>query len=450
MPGLAPGPAMGLCMPSRPSGFLARYQTLLLVLLIVAGVLVRLGWLYTNKTPHSLGEAQNAAVAFSQTGVIADAFRPGQGPTAHVMPVTPAIAGLVYRQFGVDSAVSAGILTAWSLALVFGGYLLFFRAFGRVGTPLPARLGAFAVLALIPLNVSLEAAWFRVWDGALAVFMAAFCLNQVLRLDAADRVGRRDVIGLGLLAAACLFVSPAIGLAAYGAGLVLMVRKTAPRRWPGITAVVAVTAAIVLTPWLVRNNEVMGKPILLRDNFGLELSLGFHADAASTSDMHASFVKRLRTVHPFGDGSGRAYAALQAAGGEIAYAEKMGAEAKAWIRDNPGASVRLAFVHLRGMLFPPAWYWDMFGKTSTGTLVKMAANWLLTVLALAGLGLGLWRATRPYVYVALFALLPLTPYILVQPILRYRYLITALFTFIAADFIARVWARLGRRPAGAA
>jgi hypothetical protein len=213
---------------------------------------------------------------------------------------------------------------------------------------------------------------------------------------------------------------------------------------------VAVTAAIVLTPWLVRNSEVMGKPILLRDNFGLELSLGFHADAAGTSDMHASFVKRLRTVHPFGDGSGRAYAALQAAGGEIAYAEKMGAEAKAWISDNPGASVRLAFVHLRGMLFPPAWYWDMFGKTSTGTLVKMAANWLLTVLALAGLGLGLWRATRPYVYVALFALLPLTPYILVQPILRYRYLIIALFTFIAADFIARVWVRLWRRPAGAA
>jgi hypothetical protein len=277
--------------------------------------------------------------------------------------------------------------------------------------------------------------------------MGAFFLDQLLRLDDAVAIARRDIIGLGLLAAACLFVTPPIGLAAYAGGLLLMVRKTQPRRWPAVVGIVAVTAAIVLAPWPLRNLNELGRPILLRDNFGLELAQGFFPEAATATDRSAAFVDRHRAIHPFGDGSGKAYAAMQAAGGEAAYAEQLGTETKAWIAANPAAAARLAGEHLVGMLFPPKWYWGETGNAnSRGTMPKLVAHWLVTALALAGLVLGLKRVGTRYAYVAFFALLPLLPYLLVQPNLRYRYLVITLFTFIAADFVARLWPRRTAPP----
>jgi hypothetical protein len=430
-------------------GFLHRHQRLLLALLIIAGVAIRVVWLVSKPqfpvVGEIIGETQNAAIAFSRTGVIGDAFAPGQGPTAHVMPITPAIAGYVYRWFGIDTPASIGILTTWTMFLVFGGYLLFYRAFARLGTPVSVRLATFAFLCLYPLNRGLEAATFRVWEGAMAVFMGAFFLDQLLRLDRAAIIARRDMIGLGLLAAACFFVSPPTGLAAYAGGLLLMVRKTEPRRWPGVIGIVAVTAAIVLTPWLDRNINEMGRPILLRDNFGLELAQAFYPEAATTTDDKRTFLDRHRSMHPFGDHLGNAYAKMQAAGGEAAYAEKLGAEAKAWMAANPGASAKLAAQHLTEMLFPPDWYWGMYfhGKPQN-SLAKLAPHWAISALALAGIAYGLRQVGARYAYVAFFALLPLLPYILVQPTLRYRYLVITLFTYIAADFLWRLWARRAR------
>jgi hypothetical protein len=397
----------------------------------------------------SFGEATNVAIAFSKTNEIADAFQEGQGPTAHIMPIMPIIAGTVYKLFGVKTVASAAVLTTWSLLVTLGSYLLFFRAFGRLGVPLTARLLAFGFLAAVPLNMSLEVIAFRVWEGGLAVLMGAFCLDQLLRLDAAPEVRRRDIIAMGLLAAACLFVSPPTGIAAYYGGLLLMIRKVDRRRWPGVIAIVTLATVVVLTPWLVRNMNVMGRPILLRDNLGLEAAQANHSAALSDGDPRIVFRERHTEIHPYG-GHREAYAKMQAAGGEAAYAEMLAAETKDWIRSNPAGFVRLSLRHLGEMLFPPAWYWTMFGSGSRGTFVKLALNWAVTLLALAGIAWGYRRTGTRYLYVAFFALLPLIPYMLVQPTLRYRYLILSLFVFIAADFLARLWARLSKPPPEAA
>lgn len=426
-------------MLKRIDDFLHRHQTWVMLAFIVIGLALRLSWLAAARDDSiAFGEATNVATTFSRTGEIADAFREGQGPTAHIMPVTAIIAGTVYKLFGAGTPASAGVLTTWSLLVTLGGYLLLFRAFGRLGTPLTARMLAFGFLAVVPLNMSLETIAFRVWEGGLAVFMGAFCLDQLLRLDAAENVSRRDIFGMGLLAAACLFVSPPIGVAAYFGGLLLMIRKTDRRRWPGVVGIVAVTAAIVLTPWLLRNMAVMDRPVLLRDNFGLELAQANHPAALTDADPRVVFRERHEAIHPYGDHP-EAYAAMQAAGGEAAYAEKLGAETKIWIRENPLGFIQLSFRHLGEMLFPPAWYWTMFGVASRGTYVKVALNWGVSLLALAGIVWGLRQVGTRYLYIAFFALLPLLPYMLVQPTLRYRYLIFSLFVFIAADFLARIW-----------
>lgn len=444
-------PCAPCLMQTQFDKFLLRYKAVLLALLVLAGIAVRMLWLTTTSTGlFNIGEAQNVAVAFSQTGTISDAFRPGQGPTAHMMPIMPIIAGTVYRAFGTESSISNGILTAVSLLLVFGGYLLLFRAFGRLGTPIASRMLGFAILALFPLNVSLETVGFRVWEGGLAVFMSALCLDQLLRLDGAEKVSTFDIAAMGLLAAACLFVSPPVGVAAYFGGGFLMIRRIERRRWPTVIGIVAVAATIVLSPWLIRNMAVMDSPILLRDNFGLELAQANHAAAVNSADPRETFIDRHREIHPFGDNSDAAYRAMQAAGGEAAYAEKLGAEAKRWIQAHPEDFAQLSLRHLREMLFPPEWLWNQFGTSSNSVTLKLGANWTLSLLALTGIAVGLRQVGARFGYVAMFALLPLLPYVVVQPTLRYRYLVFALFVFISADVAHRAVARLLRlRPSTA-
>ena len=427
---------------SAASGRLVRW---LPAALIAAGVVLRLLWaLLPSSDKLSFGEAANVAIAFARTGAFADAFVAGQGPTAHIMPVPPMIAGLVYRAFGIQTPLSEGVLIAWSLLLVFGAYWLLFKAFEAAGAPLAGRLGALAVLCLLPLNFNLEVVWFRTWDGGLAVVLAAAFLLAVLRLDAAERVGNGPLAALALLAAAVLAVSPPLGLGAYAGGLLLFARRLPWRRWPAGVAIVGVATVLVLAPWTIRNAQVMGKPIVFRDNFGLELAMGYFPGALEAASPRDAFKTRHDTIHPYANPAG--FAAMQAAGGEVAYFDALGTATKAWIAAHPGDAVRLTLRHLTEFLFPPAWYWNQFSDAgSTGTTAKLAANWLITLLGLAGLGYAVLRLEHRYRYLALMTLLPILPYLVVQPTLRYRYIVLGLLVFFAGDAVARFSMRWQRR-----
>lgn len=404
----------------------------MLAALIVMGIAIRLEWMASNPDKaRSSGEAFNVAVAFARTGQIADAFAVGQGPTAHLTPLAPMIAGTVYRMLGIDTPASNSVLTGWSLALAFGSFLLFYRIFGRLGAPVAGRLLGVGFMALIPMNnIYFETTLFRIWEGGLAVFVAAIILDTLLRLDAASRVTMRDVGGVALLTATCLFISPPLGVAAYLGGLLLMVRKVDARRWPRTIAIVGFMTALVLGPWLVRNIIVMDRPILLRDNIGLEMAQAFHDKALTTDNIPETFWARHKQIHPFRKG----YAAMQAAGGEAAYAEALGVETRAWIAAHPTGAARLALEHTLAMMFPPPSSWD---PPDLRAWIKAAILSLVTLLGLAGLIAGWRRREIGYGYAGLFALVPVIPYALVQPDLRYRYIIAALLAFLAFDFLAR-------------
>lgn len=429
-----------------------RWMPALILFLLLAGVALRLVWLSSADLDALMrGEAWNVARAWAAGDGIADSFQKGQGPTAHIMPLVPILAGTLFRLFGEQSAITISLLTLWALGTVFGGYLLYNSAFRRLGVPAFARLGAFAVASLMPLYMSYETVSFWAWEGGLAMLLGALCLDQLIRLDQSARVGWRDVVGMSLLVAAVFYVSPALGLGAYFGGFLLMLRKFHPKKWLGVAGIVAAAAVVVLAPWYIRNIEVMGAPILLRSNFGLEMALANHPGAVTTDDKLRTFNTRYQAIHPYA-ASLKGYEALQAAGGEVAYAKGLGDEAKAWVAEHPGEFAGLAADHLGQMLYPPRWGWDLFGKSDQTTPVRQAIHWAITTFGLLGLVIGIRAVGWRILYVAGFALLPLLPYLIVQPTLRYRYLVYHLLLWLA--FAGIGWAlslagRVGPRAAAA-
>ena len=442
----------------RCAAILAR-GWLLPALLLALGLSARLGWLLVTE-PHGYaqGEMANVAIAFAKTGTLADAYRPGQGPTAHVLPLPPLYAGLIYRAFGIRSAVSEAILAAASIGMVLLSFALLYRVFGEMGTSRAGLLLGLATACLLPLNFALEVVGFRIWEGALATVLGLAFLYALLRLDHAAEIGTRTIALMSLAAAVLFFVSPALGLAGYACSLLLLVDRLPVKRWPAALAIAAAALVIVIGPWAVRNQSVLGEPVLLRSNFGLELAIGNHPAAATTSDDGKAFRARLDEVHPFQ--SQAAFDAMQRAGGEVAYARQLGATARAWIAENPAAFARLSLKHIQQYFFPPAWQWSIYSDPGRALRSKVALHWAVTAVGLAGALFALFRATRRYRYAVTFLLVPALMYAITQPVPRYRYIMYGLTLFFAGDLIGYLltWSRIGAelgaepghsRPAGA-
>ncbi len=386
-----------------------------------------------------LGEAYNVARSFADHGTIADAYAIGQGPSAHIMPVAAVIAGYVYRWLGVFTPASNFVLTTIALGFVFASFALLFAVFRDLGAPASGRLLALALLCWSPVNALIEGVWFRVWEGGMAVALGALFLYFVVRLDRSERIRLRDIAGVSFLAAATLFVSPPLGVAAYLCALMLMLRRLPSRRWFGTSAIAGVAMIAVLAPWTIRNAVVMGSPIVLRDSFGLEFAMSNGAALVGRPDSDGGFEARHRAIHPYTSREG--YAAMVAAGGEVAYAALLTRETNAWIAAHPGDFVMLIGRHLRQMLFPEYWMFPDYSALGPVT-GRLAIHWFVSAEGLAGIAYALWRLGARYRYAVIMALAPIVPYLIAQPILRYRYLIFGMLTFFAFDLLARVVARL--------
>ncbi len=403
---------------------------------LAAAIALRLLWqAFRGPDWVSGGEIVNSAVAFASTGRLIDAYRPGHGYTAHVSAIPALIAGGVYRLFGIKTAASEIILTAWSLGLTVTSYLFYYRAFAFAGASRLAAVLGLATCAFLPLNFVDETVTYRVWEGALAAALGALIVSLVVRLDARHAIPWRHVVLLSGLSALLLFINPAMGLAAYAACLLLTLRRLPPIRWPGVALTAGAVLALVLTPWVVRNHLVLGEFVPLRSNFGLELALANHPAAAGADDEHAVFYARLHEIHPFE--SPAAFARMKEVGGEVAYARMLGEEAKAWMAANPGDTARLAVTHLRQYYFPPAWFWTIYEEGSVGTQLKQALTWAISIFGLAGIVVALARRRRRLHYLAIMALVPCLPYLIVQPVPRYRYLVYAPLIFFSAYLVSQ-------------
>ncbi|MGI4733346.1 MAG: hypothetical protein ACRYFW_16615 [Janthinobacterium lividum] len=421
----------------RRTDVLLRKSFVLPSLLLIVGAMWRVWWVRRHFTIRIGGEAGHVALSFARDGTIADTFYRGERPTTHLSPIAPIIDGSVLRLLGIETRTSTWALSFLAIGCCLGAAIVLYRAFAVMGVPRASRLAALALACLLPLNQFTETDEFRFWEGGMAVLLSAAILWLTVAWDRGGAVDLPRIAALALLVALLAFVSPALGLAGYANLALLLWRRVPARRWAPAIAVAALALAAVLTPWTIRNYAAFGRFVPLRGNAGLELALANHPAAVSGTDAAAVFRARERQIHP--DGEPAVIARMRAEGGEIPYADRLGREARAWIGQHPGDFVRLSLRHLRQFFFPPRWFWTLYGERERG----VDAKWLLTGLTgLAGLAGAaaclLWWRER-MLYAATIVLMPALPYMVVQPILRYRYLVLFPLMFLGVEVTRRLW-----------
>lgn len=406
-----------------------------LLALMLVGLALRIGWIVLQRADRGMaGEARRVAVSLATNGTFADAFYDGQGPTAHLTPTSPAIAGGVFALFGVGSPVSNAILATWSLLQVFSSFLLLLLLFRRLGTPVLGLFLALAALCFLPIYIGNEVTIFRYWDAALAVNLSLATLLVLLRLDGRGDPGWRWMAVAGLLAALTMFITPTLGIGIYAAAAVYLWRNLT---WPrmALAALIAAAAlALLVTPWALRNQRVMGAPVLLRDNAGMQLAVANYPEGVHPADPGAAYEKRVREVSPFFNPGLRH--AMEAAGGEVAYNRQLSRDTKQWIHEHPREFAHITLRHFTEFYWPRTW---QFRHTGSGALARERAIFvsLASLFAFVGLALGLWARRPGYLYLAPVVLLPGLTYAVFQPLPRYTYLIYGLLIFLAADCVSR-------------
>lgn len=406
--------------------------------MLVAGVVLRLIWL--GGTPSGLtgfaggGEAARVALTLAREGRFADAFWDGSGPTAHLMPVSPAVAALVFRFFPPASAAASAMLLAWALAQSLGGYLLLRTLFARLGADRRALRWGLGFLLLVPIFAPEETVGFRYWDSALAVCLVGANLLAATTVERRGAMPVGSAIGVAALWAIAAFASPVAGFA-----LALVWAWVALHRLPFAQAarfalLSAIGIAALLTPWTLRNARELGQPVVLRSNFGLEFAIGNHPAALSDRAPAEVYLERLRAIHPLYGGPGRA--ALIRAGGEVPYFRQLGAETWRWAAAHPFGFAQLCARHLFQFFVPPAWTlalstWEDFIP------LRAALIAIVDLAGLAAIAVGMRQRRPGYSLLAIFVAAAALPYSLVQPNPRYTYLVWGLLAFAAADGASR-------------
>lgn len=413
--------------------------------LLVTGLAVRFAWALGR--PDGLAiqttESERVAVSLATTGQFADAFRAGSGLTAHLSPLWPWLMALVYRAAGVAAPAAEFVLSCFAIGLTMASFGFVYLLMRELGAPLWSRLAALAVVCLVPIQFALEVRELKVWEAPMVVALVTGSLLWAVRLDRRPRLDWRPAAPLVLPGALLFVASPPGALAVFAIVAVLGLRRLPLRQCFGLGALALAVTALVTAPWVLRNEAVFGRTIVTRSNGGLELALAYNDTILRTADRRAGYLARLDEIHP-APVNGNGLAAMRAAGGEIAYYDRLGAQAKQWIAAHPQGSVELFWRHVCQYFVPPAWFFNTWGPPANAVEIR---RWLLGVPMLVALFAlpALIVRDRRYAYVAVAAILLAAPYVVVQPILRYRYLTSTLAMFVAFNAVAVAWQWLRQR-----
>jgi hypothetical protein len=193
---------------------------------------------------------------------------------------------------------------------------------------------------------------------------------------------------------------------------------------PSLAGVILSSAIFFLTlsPWLIRNYEVFGKFVFLRDDFGLQFRLGNWKGADGM--LMAYLQPNLNSLE---------FAKFQQMG-ELAYAADCKRLAFQWVRQNPG---RFVIISLKRFFY----YWNGVPKaTDSRSPVDFRTSLFLawSVLAIWGLFRSLGQKRLGAGLFAGLALTYPTTYYFVFPHARYRHpiepelLILAVFLLLEA------------------
>jgi 4-amino-4-deoxy-L-arabinose transferase-like glycosyltransferase len=167
-------------------------------------------------------------------------------------------------------------------------------------------------------------------------------------------------------------------------------------RWRNLILATA-TAAVLVTPWLIRNYEVFHMPVFIRDNFGVELRVGNQLGGEG---------KFNDAIHP---NRSAAAIALVNQMGEAQYSQAEGKVAMDQIRAHPG---EFAVNVLRRI----GYWW--FGNPLSShrlhalSIVKYMPQTIFSLITLIGTGIALKRKNqKALLFIAVLLFYPLVYYV---------------------------------------
>jgi len=323
------------------------------------------------------------------------------GPTAWEPPLYPYLIGGVFKVFGIYTYTSAWVLLSInSLLAALTTIPVFLIAHSTFGPRV--ALWSARTWALNPYVWYWSVHW--IWDTTFTPLMLA--LIFLLSLELQQWPGWRGWAlfgsswGIGALAnPAMLSFLPFCGLWVW--------RQRYRRGLPSLGGVVLSSFVffLVLSPWLIRNYEVFGRFVFIRDDFGLQFRLGNNKMADGM--LIATLQPNLNKLE---------FEKFQRLG-EIAYEADCRRLAFEWIRANPK---RFALISMKRFFY----YWNGVPRPTDSVApwdFRSSLFLASSVLAIWGLGRAL-RQQRPgaWLFAGLVATYP-TVYYFVFPHARYRH-----------------------------
>jgi 4-amino-4-deoxy-L-arabinose transferase-like glycosyltransferase len=185
-------------------------------------------------------------------------------------PIYPYLVAGVFKLFGTYTKASA--LVMLSLNSVFSALTclpVFFIARRCFGDRIAVRAGW--IWAFFPYAIYFSADF--LWPTVLTTLLLSLLFLMVLHLAGSKRLSLW--LGFGLLSGLATLTEPIVlsVLPLLGAWACYRLHRK-KQRWLVSAAVAAMAFAALISPWFIRNYRTFHKPILLRDNFGLELYIG--------------------------------------------------------------------------------------------------------------------------------------------------------------------------------
>jgi len=347
------------------------------------------------------------------------------GPSAWEPPLYPYLIGGVFKIFGIYTYASAWVLLSINSLLAalttFPVFLIAHRSFGSRVAIWSAR-----AWALNPYVWYWSIHW--IWDTTFTPLMLA--LIFLVSLEMEQWPGWWGWVLFGVLWAIGGLANPAMLAFLPFCGVWVWWRRSV-NGLPSLGGVALSSCVffLVLSPWLVRNYEVFGKVVFIRDDFGLQFRLGNNklADGMSIVTLQPNLNKL----------EFEKFARM----GELGYEADCRRLAFEWIHEHPA---RFAIISLKRFFY----YWNGVPRPTDSLApwdFRSSLFLASSVLAMWGLGRAL-RQKRPGAW--LFAGLAVTypaVYYFVFPHARYRHPIEPELVILAVFLICEVRLRETRK-----
>jgi hypothetical protein len=375
-------------------------------------------------------ELQRTAYSLATTGVFGNPYAIETGPTAHVAPGYPLILAGIYKMFGAEqrgelvkevvaSAVSA---TGWALVPAAGAAL-----------GMPPLVGFLAGLAgaALPLKLSVETK--GDWEASYSALATMWLTCLTVGLWRRRTYTVAEAVRTGAAWGVSLLFMPAL-LPVLLVFAVVGCFQMFSMRYLKFLAVQAGLVALILAPWIIRNERALGAPIATRTNFGLELRLSNNALAGPLERVNYEN----NVYHVFHPLQSVKQAERVKALGEVEFNREAMQDAINWIRANPGRFIKLTAERVFYFWYEPI------------PTQKLKGIWLgiLALLGFMGLALFLREHFWAALPMALFMLFLPLPNYLVHVGLRHRFPLDWMCMLLAVYgviWLAQRWLRQSTR-----